>query len=240
MIFTREKRECSRPMIEKPLLVTNEQIKGEPFTCKCSLCGQVFMPPDDGSPKEPMAELWRAFIEHVREVHGEDRIFGPIAPRNLDRRHWELHILAVMGIFILAVGVALSMYPAALSNDLIVSTTTRLKILFGFCALSVLLVGYLLNRQVVISQLSRRLAEQHKRAEEALRESEARFRAIFENSAIGIALVDVRGHPVDSNAALQKILGYTNFELAGKVFTEYTHPDDARAGWDLFTKLVDG
>jgi PAS domain S-box-containing protein len=81
---------------------------------------------------------------------------------------------------------------------------------------------------------------ERKRAEEALRESEARFRAIFENAAIGIALVDVNGHPVESNPALQKMLGYNKFEMADMAFTQYTHPDDARAGWDLFIELGEG
>ncbi len=81
---------------------------------------------------------------------------------------------------------------------------------------------------------------ERKRAEEALRESEARFRAIFENAAIGIALVDVHGHPVESNPALQRMLGYDKLELADMAFTEYTHPDDARASWDLFNGLVEG
>jgi PAS domain S-box-containing protein len=132
------------------------------------------------------------------------------------------------------------MYPTALSNDLIVTSTIKLKIFIGFCALSVLLVGYLMGRQVVISQLRTRLAEEHKRAEEAIRESEGRFRTIFENAAIGIALVDEHGHPVESNGAMQKMLGYTKFELADMTFTEYTHPDNAQAGRDLFRNLVEG
>jgi hypothetical protein len=61
-------------LIEKSHLVTNEQIKGELFTFKCSPCGQLFPPSEEErSPKEPVAELWWAFLEHVREVHGEDR-----------------------------------------------------------------------------------------------------------------------------------------------------------------------
>ena len=79
-----------------------------------------------------------------------------------------------------------------------------------------------------------------RRAEEALRESEARFRAIFENAAIGIALVDMHGHPVESNPALQEMLGYSTLELAQMAFTEFTHPADAQADWDLFTELVEG
>ena len=167
-------------------------------------------------------------------------IFDRIDPGNADRRQWELWMLSLTVIFILAVGVALLMYPTALSNDLIVTSTIKLKIFIGFCALSVLLVGYLMGRQVVISQLRTRLAEEHKRAEEAIRESEGRFRTIFENAAIGIALVDEHGHPVESNGAMQKMLGYTKFELADMTFTEYTHPDNAQAGRDLFRNLVEG
>jgi GGDEF domain-containing protein len=72
-------------------------------------------------------------------------------------------MLALTVILILAVGMALLMYPAALSNDLIVSGTTKRKIFFGFCALSVLLLGYFLDRQIVISQLRQRVAEEHRR-----------------------------------------------------------------------------
>jgi GGDEF domain-containing protein len=90
-------------------------------------------------------------------------IFDRIDPRNLNRREWELWMLALTVILILAVGMALLMYPTALSNDLIVSGATKRKMFFGFCALSVLLVGYFLDRRIVISHLRRRLAEEHQR-----------------------------------------------------------------------------
>jgi len=79
-----------------------------------------------------------------------------------------------------------------------------------------------------------------RQAEEALRGSEARFRAVFENAAIGIALVDMQGHAVDSNPALQRMLGYNGRELAQMAFTEFTHPEDARTDWGLFSELVEG
>ncbi len=90
-------------------------------------------------------------------------IFDRIDPRNLNRREWELWMLALTVILILAVGMALLMYPAALSNDLVVSGSTKRKIFFGFCALSVLLVGYFLDRQIVISHLRQRVEEEHRR-----------------------------------------------------------------------------
>ena len=64
---------------------------------------------------------------------------------------------------------------------------------------------------------------------EAAAWQEASFAAVFEHAAIGIAIVDMEGHPVRANAALERILGYSADELAGMVFTDFTHPDDASA-----------
>lgn len=78
------------------------------------------------------------------------------------------------------------------------------------------------------------------RSEEAISEGETRFRTIFENSGSGIVLVDMQGHPVKSNPALQKILGYTEEELSGMVFTEFTHSDDRELDWGLYRELIAG
>ena len=45
-------------------------------------------------------------------------------------------------------------------------------------------------------------------AEVRLRESEARFRAIFERAALGIALVDLQGRFLSANKVFQEMLGY--------------------------------
>ena len=60
-------------MIEKPQLVTKPWNIGEPFIYKCSQCGQEFLPPEDRDSDEAIAEVWAAFHEHVREIHGEER-----------------------------------------------------------------------------------------------------------------------------------------------------------------------
>jgi PAS domain S-box-containing protein len=73
-----------------------------------------------------------------------------------------------------------------------------------------------------------------------LRESEGRFRTIFENAGAGITLVDKQGHPIKCNAMFEKMLGYTEEELRSMVFTEFTHPDDIQADWTLYRELVDG
>jgi len=68
---------------------------------------------------------------------------------------------------------------------------------------------------------------QRKRAEEALGEIAAHFQAVFENAIIGIAVVDMQGYLLESNPTLQKMLGYSETELARRDFTQFTHPDYA-------------
>lgn len=86
----------------------------------------------------------------------------------------------------------------------------------------------------------KRLQRLRKEAEDALDASERRFRAVFENAGIGIALVDMDGVPVATNPALGKLLGYSEEELGGMAFTEFTHPDDVATDWDLFRELQEG
>jgi len=81
---------------------------------------------------------------------------------------------------------------------------------------------------------------ERKRADELLRESEQRFRTTFENAGVGMALVDMQGHPVKSNSALREMLGYSEEELSRMAFTEFTHPDDRDLDWGLYSELAAG
>ena len=78
------------------------------------------------------------------------------------------------------------------------------------------------------------------RSEAALQESESHFRTIFQNAAIGIARVDRCGRPIECNSALCSMLGYTEAELCGMSFVEYTHPDDVELDFGLYKELVAG
>ena len=77
-------------------------------------------------------------------------------------------------------------------------------------------------------------------AELALRESEEFLRAIFERSAIGMGIVDLQGRTLQSNAALQAMLGYTAEELHGRHFATVTHEDDRAEDERLFADLAAG
>ncbi|HXA44555.1 MAG TPA: response regulator [Candidatus Angelobacter sp.] len=80
----------------------------------------------------------------------------------------------------------------------------------------------------------------NRRTEETLRETEQRLQIIFSQSPLGIALVGVDGLPVLTNAALQKMLGYTDEELCRMPFTDFTHTDDCAKDMELYQQLIQG
>ena len=90
------------------------------------------------------------------------RVFDHIDPLTLERRQWHLLILAISVIVILFTGTVLLMFPAVFSDPVVLSGGTLRKTFFGFCALGVLLVGYLIDRQIVIGDLRKCVvAEEH-------------------------------------------------------------------------------
>ncbi len=98
------------------------------------------------------------------------RIFDRIDRDLLDRRDSQLWMLAIAMIFILATGLAVLMYPAVSNFPEEVSGPILRRIFVGFCALSGLLVGYLIDRHLTIRRLRRELVEEHRRNKE-LREA---------------------------------------------------------------------
>ncbi|MFW6370002.1 MAG: PAS domain S-box protein, partial [Bacteroidota bacterium] len=79
--------------------------------------------------------------------------------------------------------------------------------------------------------------------ENVLAQSEERFKRIFENAPLGMAIVNKAGKPVLSNMSFQKMVGFTNEELKRKTFAELTFPEDIdkdiRYYRDLFENKID-
>ncbi|MCM0590303.2 MAG: PAS domain S-box protein [Gloeotrichia echinulata DVL01] len=79
-------------------------------------------------------------------------------------------------------------------------------------------------------------ASERNAAQEALRQSEAQFRAIFERSSIGIGLIDMKAQIVDANPVLCQMLGYTRQELYGQRFTDYI--SQKRGDLELYRQMI--
>lgn len=67
---------------------------------------------------------------------------------------------------------------------------------------------------------------QSKKAEEGLFNSEARFRALFDQAAVGMCLVSIEGTFLRTNRRFCEIVGYSAEALLGRSCIETTHPDD--------------
>jgi PAS domain S-box-containing protein len=84
------------------------------------------------------------------------------------------------------------------------------------------------------------IAIQHDRALREVRASEERFRTVFRDAALGLAVADPTGRFIHSNPAYQRMLGYSAEELTHLTIADVTHPeelgtnlqlmDDVRAG----------
>ena len=81
---------------------------------------------------------------------------------------------------------------------------------------------------------------ERKRAEEALRESEERFRKVFEESPIGMVLTSRDLRFVSANPAFCRLLGYTAEEISTKTFLELTHPDHRDTDRENVEKMWQG
>ncbi len=66
------------------------------------------------------------------------------------------------------------------------------------------------------------------------------WRSVFENSAIGVAVADLNGRVLATNANYQQMLGYTESEFQGLSFLEITHEDYREANWALVQELLKG
>jgi len=67
-----------------------------------------------------------------------------------------------------------------------------------------------------------------------------RWRSVFENSAIGVAVADLSGRVLATNANYQRMLGYTESEFQGLSFLDITHEDHREDNRSLVKELLEG
>lgn len=79
-----------------------------------------------------------------------------------------------------------------------------------------------------------------RQAAAALEASEARFRGIFEQAAMGIALVTMSGQLIQSNPAAKKMLGIEEMDLRGKLFNKFFYPYDTAVEKEFYQQLLAG
>ena len=81
---------------------------------------------------------------------------------------------------------------------------------------------------------------ERKRADTALRHSEAQFRTAFDDAPVGMCLTTPEGRLLRVNQALCQFLGYTEPDLLARGFDEVTHPDDRENSLEGLKRVLSG
>jgi PAS domain S-box-containing protein len=100
-----------------------------------------------------------------------------------------------------------------------------------------------LDRELRFTDLYAHLAGElieRQQSEQALRESEERFRRYFELGLIGMAMTSPTKRILEVNDELCRMLGYERYELLKKNWAELTHPDDLAAEVAQFNRVLAG
>lgn len=144
---------------------------------------------------------------------------------------WWIGVLIILLAAAIAIGFRLRL-------NAIRERNVRLETLISDRTFELRETNKLLEKEV--DQRKRAEAELEKRAADDLRESEARFRAMFENSAIGIGLMNLDRRVLDMNPAMSTILGYSREELIGQSPALITYPEDMPYSTQQFQDLISG
>ncbi|MGE5656753.1 MAG: PAS domain S-box protein [Actinomycetota bacterium] len=109
---------------------------------------------------------------------------------------------------------------------------------------------YLIKRKIESDTLLRsiRYAIERHQTQEALRQSEEKYRSVVENSLVGIALLSPtccqknseNNGWIEVNDAFYNLLGYSKSELVQQNWLDLTHPDDYSANFYLFSQVLTG
>lgn len=103
------------------------------------------------------------------------KLFDQVDPGSLDRRMWQLWVLALTTILVLASGLAIMMYAVFFSRPAGPSGHMFITLFAGYCVLMPLVLGYLLDRQLVIKQLRRKISEEEHQIVNLLHEVKTNF-----------------------------------------------------------------
>ncbi len=88
-----------------------------------------------------------------------------------------------------------------------------------------------------VGEVLSRASRERRSAERALRESDERFRAIFDQTSTGIFVIDPAGRFMVANQRQCDIVGYSDAELRGRTVLGLTYPDDQTQSLDMLRSL---
>lgn len=150
-----------------------------------------------------------------------------VVPDTNSEPEWQLvngadHVRNWMGVPLVASGRVIGLYSVDKAEpDFFKPEHARLAETLAARAASAIQNAQLFEQsQHYVAELEARISER-KRAEAALRESEERYRELFENARDAIYVHDLDGKYISVNRAAEALSGYTRDEILGHHFTDF-------------------
>ncbi|MCF7814404.1 MAG: PAS domain S-box protein [Candidatus Cloacimonetes bacterium] len=148
-----------------------------------------------------------------------------------DKIQLNIISITVMGFIVhLAMLTEMLTLPAGLGYEVIVRIAAPVLVLF---TLSTTLLG-----MIILDQKNKNKAvSERKKNEAALKQSERKFRELFENSPVAISMTGIDGS-INVNEAFCKMLGYSEQELKGIKWEDISHPDEIAETKGIINSLL--
>ncbi|WP_242613336.1 putative bifunctional diguanylate cyclase/phosphodiesterase [Herbihabitans rhizosphaerae] len=185
-----------------------------------ALIESTFVPLDRGT----VVERLRPFVDELATcLLAVDFAAEPAARVGAELVRMRCHGPGALGASINLLGDSLALAAGAPADSECRRRTAALQAAFA-TGFTEAMTDRILEQQEAIRQAA---FDARDGAEAALRASEARFRAMFTESAIGIGLSSIEGTVIDANQAMADMFGYRRAEVRGKSIEDFRYPGDA-------------